>query len=334
MSSVCNDQLVDSPAGEGPMRLTGDGAFDLTKKRYNVAASRARDQIIVVHSFEPNLHLKPDDIRMRLMRHVADPLASIRTFTEQVGRTDSPFERAVLKMLTEAGYKVRTQWAVGYYRIDMVVEGGGKRLAIECDGDRFHPIDQLAADIERQTILERLGWQFVRIRGSAFYRDADAAMKPVFERIRELEIPQEQDSDISDAQERSLIHELEEIISRNHQRVISDLDDNFIDAAENTTAAREEYREDQIGSEMVAPFLPADIDENISEMGAPIELEQFIRDMAKSMGYVRLRESVRDRVLRDIHQRVQFGQLVVENGLVWVRKPVDPSSLAQRIRGK
>jgi hypothetical protein len=85
---------------------------------------------------------------------------------------------------------------------------------------------------------------------------------------------------------------------------------------------------------MVAPFLPADIDENISEMGAPIELEQFIRDMAKSMGYVRLRESVRDRVLRDIHQRVQFGQLVVENGLVWVRKPVDPSSLAQRIRGK
>ena len=205
--------LVDSPSSEGPMRLTGDGAFDLMKKRYNVAASRARDQLIVVHSFDPALHLKPDDIRMRLMRHVSDPMAAIRKFDEQAGRTDSPFERAVLKMLTDAGYKVRTQWAVGYYRIDMVVEGDGKRLAIECDGDRFHPIEQLAADIERQTILERLGWQFVRIRGSAFYRDAHEAMRPVFERLRELEIPTEETSDSSDVQDMSLIQELFEIIS-------------------------------------------------------------------------------------------------------------------------
>lgn len=37
-------------------------------------------------------------------------------------------------------------------------------------------------------MLERLGWTFVRIRGSVFYRDPDTAMIPVFNKLRELEI--------------------------------------------------------------------------------------------------------------------------------------------------
>jgi hypothetical protein len=40
----------------------------------------------------------------------------------------------------------------------------------------------------RQAILERLGWKFVRIRGSVFYRDPERAMAPVFSRLSELGI--------------------------------------------------------------------------------------------------------------------------------------------------
>jgi very-short-patch-repair endonuclease/DNA polymerase III delta prime subunit len=208
--------MVDSPQNQGPMRLVGEGAFELIKKRYNVATSRARDQLIVVHSFDPDIHLQANDIRLRLMRHIADPLVSLRAFQQAVGRTESVFERAVLKILTEAGYKVKTQWEVGYYRIDMVVVGGDKRLAIECDGDRYHPIDKLDEDIARQTVLERLGWQFVRIRGTAFYRDAESSMQPVFERLRELEIPLEADADLPPENDMSLLHELENLIAKNH----------------------------------------------------------------------------------------------------------------------
>jgi superfamily I DNA and/or RNA helicase len=46
--------MVDSAPAEGPLRTTGEGAFELIKKRYNVAASRARDQLWVVHSFDPD----------------------------------------------------------------------------------------------------------------------------------------------------------------------------------------------------------------------------------------------------------------------------------------
>ena len=38
----------------------------------------------------------------------------------------------------------------------------------------------------RISTLERLGWKFVRVRGSRFYRDPEGAMAPVFERLKEL----------------------------------------------------------------------------------------------------------------------------------------------------
>ncbi len=63
-----------------------------------------------------------------------------------------------------------------------------RRLAVECDGDRYCSLDSLCGDAARQGILERLGWQFVRIRGTAFYRDPEAALRRVFDRLQELGI--------------------------------------------------------------------------------------------------------------------------------------------------
>lgn len=184
--------LVDAPGepkgptqSDGPLAMRQDHRF---KKRYNVAASRARDQLWVVHSLDPQIDLKPGDLRRRLIEHAREPWAIADSGEKAEREAESPFEQAVIRKLVSAGYAVKPQWAVGHYRIDMVVEGSGKRLAIECDGERYHPPEALAADLERQAILERLGWKFVRIRGSAFYRDADAAMKPVFERLEQLGI--------------------------------------------------------------------------------------------------------------------------------------------------
>lgn len=175
--------LVDH-APDGPLRLRADE--DL-KKRYNVAASRARDQLWVVHSLNPEADLKEGDLRRRLLKHAEDPLATERQLQEQSSRVESEFERLVLKSLTSSGYKIQTQWRVGAFRIDMVVLGAdGARVALECDGDRFHPPDDLDRDLDRQRILERLGWRFVRIRGSEFFRDPDGTMARVRRRMAEL----------------------------------------------------------------------------------------------------------------------------------------------------
>ena len=73
--------------------------------------------------------------------------------------------------LTQRGYWVTPQVRVGQYRIDMVVEGhNDARLAVECDGDKYHGADKWADDMQRQRVLERAGWVFWRCFASAFIR--------------------------------------------------------------------------------------------------------------------------------------------------------------------
>ncbi len=112
--------MVDSPEG----RLLPIRTQPLFKKRYNVAASRARDQMWVVYSLDPQVDLKAGDLRLELIQYAMDPAAALRAFEQAEGRTESEFERRVLHQLLAAGYRVRPQWRVGYYRIDLVVEGG------------------------------------------------------------------------------------------------------------------------------------------------------------------------------------------------------------------
>ena len=185
--------MVDSPA-DGPLRMRQE---DLYRQRFNVAASRAKDQLWVVHSLDPRRDLQPGDLRRRLIEHAENPGSLLRRELEKEKRTESEFERLVLKRLLFSGFRVQPQWVVGHYRIDLVVESSTGRLAVECDGDRFHSIENVADDMARQAVLERVGWRFVRIRGSQFFRNPDSAMKPVFETLSELGIQPEGDAEFS-----------------------------------------------------------------------------------------------------------------------------------------
>ena len=180
--------MVDGPPDDGKLTLRDAGPKDLYKKRYNVAVSRARNQLWVIHSLDPEGHLKSGDLRRRLIEHARDPHALLRAMEKQGRQTESEFEKLVLERFLSAGYRVRAQWPVGAYRIDLVVDGDGRRLAVECDGERWHTLEQLQSDLERQAVLQRLGWVFARIRGSLFFRDPDRAMEPVFAKLKHLGI--------------------------------------------------------------------------------------------------------------------------------------------------
>ena len=162
---------------------------ELFKQRFNVAASRARNQLWIIHSLSPHDDLKADDLRRQLIEHAEDPARLMRALEEKEKRTQSNFEREVMKRLAAAGYRVTPHWQIGTFRVDLVVEGDGKRLAIECDGDRYYPLEKLPEDMARQSVLERMGWIFTRIRSSEFLRNPARAMKPVFEKLEILDIP-------------------------------------------------------------------------------------------------------------------------------------------------
>jgi very-short-patch-repair endonuclease len=176
--------LVDT-AQRGALSLRDQELF---KQRFNVAASRARDQMWVIHSLTPHNDLKAEDLRRLLIEHAQDPSRLMRALDEKEKRNQSPFEREVMKRLEAAGYLVTPQWKVGSFRIDLVVEGDGKRLAIECDGDRYHPLERLQEDMDRQSVLERMGWIFMRLRSTEFFRSPERTLRVLIEKLQSLEI--------------------------------------------------------------------------------------------------------------------------------------------------
>jgi very-short-patch-repair endonuclease len=181
--------LVDSPPERPPLTMRGEGYQGVYKKRFNVAASRARDQLWVVHSLDPQRDLKPGDLRLRLIRHAENPDSLDAEIERKEAQAESEFERQVIQALVREGFDVRPQWKVGAYRIDMVVISGDKKVAVECDGDKWHPPEKTVEDIGRQVLLERLGWKnFIRIRGSEYFRAPDKTIRKVVRRLQMLGI--------------------------------------------------------------------------------------------------------------------------------------------------
>jgi very-short-patch-repair endonuclease len=181
--------LVDSNEGDGPLRLRGEGVDASVKQRYNVAASRAKEQLWIVHSLDHSKDLKDGDLRRDLIEYAANPNAYAQVAEQVEKHSESPFEEAVGKALVAQGYKIEQQYPIGGYRLDMVVNYGDKKIALECDGEKWHSSEvQIQNDMERQAILERIGWQFVRIRGSEYYRNPDKAMQRVFDELTQYGI--------------------------------------------------------------------------------------------------------------------------------------------------
>ena len=175
------------------------------QRRFNVAMSRARDQVWLFHSVRQH-DLGPEDLRRRLVAFFENPLqAALQTLSEDLDHLErqaraprrrgtqpepygSWFEVDVALELLRRKYAVRPQVEVASKRIDLVVEGVDARLAVECDGDEWHGPEEYERDMARQRQLERAGWTFVRVRESDFYADRGAAVKTIVDACEELGI--------------------------------------------------------------------------------------------------------------------------------------------------
>ena len=185
--------MVDCPQKPNKiLKLRGYGADDAYRKRYNVATSRARDQLWVVNSIDPGTNLNAGDIRRGLLEYALNPHSRDIMEREVQEKAESPFEAAVAMALKNRGFNVVQQWEVGAYRIDMVINPTTDQIAIECDGERWHSTDvQIRNDMERQTVLERIGWKFIRIRGSEYYSQPEKTIERVISELTEFNVEPE-----------------------------------------------------------------------------------------------------------------------------------------------
>jgi very-short-patch-repair endonuclease/transcription elongation GreA/GreB family factor len=134
--------------------------------------------------------LNPKDLKSKVIGHFREPMPNVvNPSVELIDLCQSEFERAVFVTLVARGYRVIPQVGSVGFSIDMVVEGeGGRRLAIECDGDRYHGPERWADDMRRQRILERVGWSFWRCFGSNYRIDQEGVMNDLVQTLERMQI--------------------------------------------------------------------------------------------------------------------------------------------------
>jgi very-short-patch-repair endonuclease len=159
------------------------------QQRFNVALSRARDRMYLFRSVANNT-FPEDSLSGKVLRHFRQPFNQDAQQVERLrDLCESGFERDMFDEITKRGYRVQPQVPCGAYRIDFVIEGNeGRRLAVECDGDRFHGPGQWSDDMARQRILERAGWTFWRCFASSFARRRDEVLDDLWAALNGLGI--------------------------------------------------------------------------------------------------------------------------------------------------
>ncbi len=159
-------------------------AIQNDQRRINVAVTRARKKVIAYIS-RPVSEF-PRGLVHDFLAYLQDPSVGTKPEGEQF---DSPFEQDVCERLRKHGFRVFPQYPACGYRIDLVVEDPqtGKRLAVECDGERYHTDETgypTADDLVRQEVLERAGWRVIRIPSRRYWRDPEGCIDWVITALR------------------------------------------------------------------------------------------------------------------------------------------------------
>ncbi|MGV8979959.1 AAA domain-containing protein [Clostridium sp.] len=160
-------------------------------RRFNVAASRARNQMWLFYSVDIE-SLNNKCVRYSLLKYCLqqnEPKEEIES-CEYLILND--FEEQVAKSIKKLGYKLTPKVKVGKYTIDFVVEtdlslglqeDNYKKIAIKCIGMAEDEDCNWQKHYEMQMCLKRMGWEFYKIRASEFYRNPNVVMERLVQRL-------------------------------------------------------------------------------------------------------------------------------------------------------
>ena len=167
----------------GPLNRDGG------ERRLNVAMTRARSEMIVYSTLDPDM-IDLTRTKSRAVKDLKDFLRYAKSGPAvlgsmdrgTVGDFDSPFESAVASALKDSGFEVHPQVGVSAYRIDLGVVHPDKKgvylAGVECDGAMYHS-SAVARERDkiRQAVLEDLGWTLFRVWSTDWWINRAGALK-------------------------------------------------------------------------------------------------------------------------------------------------------------
>ena len=158
----------------------------------NVAFTRAREEIHVFHSapIEDFGTASGSGAILDWLKHCASCRPEAPGVDAKVALAQSGFEADVIQGLAGRGVKTTAQYPSCGFFIDVVAELDGHRIAIECDGELWH-LDEHGElkqeDIWRQEILERAGWEVLRIPYRSWRKDPASQINRVLDALSHVE---------------------------------------------------------------------------------------------------------------------------------------------------
>jgi very-short-patch-repair endonuclease len=178
----------------GPLNKSGG------ERRLNVAITRATTEVVVFTSFDSSMIdlSRSSATAVEHLKHYLEfaekgPIALAEQSTAAYGidQFDSDFEQAVAGALRALGWQVQTQIGVSKFRVDLGIvhpDSPGLYLAgVECDGATYHGSPSARdRDRTRQAILENLGWRLIRLWSTDYFRDPEAAIEAIHDRLNEI----------------------------------------------------------------------------------------------------------------------------------------------------
>jgi superfamily I DNA and/or RNA helicase len=160
-------------------------------RRFNVAASRARNQMWLFHSVDLE-ELNNKCVRYSLLKYCLLKNAHEEEAVSKEYLLLNDFEVNIENIIKESGYKITPKVKVGKYIIDFVVETDTsldmqgmhyKKIAVKCIGMSGNEDYDWQKQYEMQLCLERMGWEFYKIRASEFYRNPSVVMERLAQKL-------------------------------------------------------------------------------------------------------------------------------------------------------
>ena len=173
----------------GPLNRAGG------ERRLNVAVTRAKENVQLVSSIRyTDINISNTGSRgVKLLRAYLDyaqngEIALERDEALQQDESfDSALELDVCEFLRSQGYTVDTKVGCSGYKIDIALrkpDSANYLLAIECDGAAYHRARNARdRDSLRQSILEKMGWEFYRIWSTEWYRNQTVEKQRLLEAV-------------------------------------------------------------------------------------------------------------------------------------------------------
>ena len=283
------------------------------ERRLNVAVSRARRSMTILHSLKPE-DITSDSRGARLLKRYLEFARSPDTTLGQAlavngqANAESPFEESVRRALVERGHRVDTQIGVAGYRIDLAIQAEdeeGYTLGIECDGATYHSAPAARdRDWLRQSVLEDLGWKIHRVWSRAWIQNPQREIDAVERALKESE------SSVRDSEDAQNLTQSEgDSDVTNEQRLTEISDDELAEDEQDSNCQNQaDLDENGDGNVLFVPYREADLSK--FRVGQELRLESISSLCELISEIVRVEGPVhRDIVLERVRRRFRASRM-------------------------